>query len=68
MPSRYDEYLQLLKTNFTPAIRLEWLNPDGTAYGELTNQYVDMSGTLTIGMENGTRRTATITLENRAGY
>ena len=68
MPSRYDEYLQLLKTNFTPAIRLEWLNPDGTAYGELTNQYVDMSGTLTIGMENGTRRTATITLENTDGY
>lgn len=67
MPSRYDEYLQLLKTNFTPAIRLEWLNPDGTAYGELTNQYVDMSGTLTIGMENGTRRTATITLENTDG-
>ena len=67
MPSRYDEYLQLLKTNFRPAIRLEWLNPDGTAYGEITNDYVDMSGTLTVGMENGTRRTASITLANIDG-
>ena len=67
MPGRYDEYLQLLKTNFTPAIRLEWLNPDGTAYGELTNDYVDMSGSLTVGMENGTRRTASIMLENTDG-
>ena len=37
MPSRYDEYLQLLNTNFRTAVRLEWLNPDGTAYDELTN-------------------------------
>ena len=62
MPSRYDEYLQLLKTNFRTAVRLEGLNPDGTAYGELTNAYVDMSGTFTVGIETGQSRTASITL------
>lgn len=67
MPTNYERYLETLKTNFKPAIRLEWLNPDGTAYGELTNDYVDMSGTLTVGMENGMRRTASITLENGDG-
>lgn len=66
--SLYNEYLKKLKTNFKPAIKLEWLNPDNSVKYEITNKYVDMSGTLSIGMENGTRRTADITLDNSDGY
>lgn len=64
---KYDEYFELLKTNFVPAIKIEWLNPDGTVQDEITEEYVDMSGTLTIGMENGTRRTADLTFDNSNG-
>lgn len=66
-PDRYSEYLALLKTNYQTAVKLEWVNNDGTAYGEITNDYVDMSGSLSVGMENGTRRTADIELDNSDG-
>lgn len=64
MSSLYEQYLQKIKTNFRTAVKIEWINPDGTAYGNITNDVVDMSGTLSVGMENGTRRTADITLIN----
>ena len=64
---KYSEYLYTLKTNCRYAIKLEWMNNDGTAYEEITSAYVDMSGTLSVGMENGTRRTADIQLDNSDG-
>lgn len=64
MASLYEQYLEIVKTNFVTAVKIEWINPDGTAYGEITNDVIDMSGTLSVGMENGTRRTADITLIN----
>ena len=63
----FGEYLKKLKTNFTPAIKIEILNSDGSVFKEITDMYVDMSGTLSIGMENGTRRTADITINNYDG-
>lgn len=66
--SNYDEYLNLLKTNFTPAIKIQYINNDGTVQNEISNKYVDMSGTLSIGSENGTRRTADLTFDNSDGY
>lgn len=64
MSTLYEEYLSVIKKNFKTAVKIEWINPDGTAYGDITNDVVDMSGTLSIGMENGVRRTADITLIN----
>ena len=64
MSTLYEEYLSVIKKNFKTAVKIEWINPDGTAYGNITNDVVDMSGTLSVGMENGTRRTADITLIN----
>lgn len=64
MATLYEQYLEKIKTNFVTAVKIEWINPDGTAYGDITNDVVDMSGTLSVGMENGTRRTADITLIN----
>lgn len=63
----YSEYLYTLKTNYRPAIKIEWVNNDGSSYGEITNSYVDMSGTVSVSMENGTRRTADIELDNSDG-
>ena len=63
----YSEYLYTLKTNYRPAIKIEWMNNDGSSYGEITNSYVDMSGTVSVSMENGTRRTADIELDNSGG-
>lgn len=63
----YSEYLYTLKTNYRPAIKIEWVNNDGSSYGEITNSYVDMSGTVSVSMENGTRRTADIELDNSSG-
>ena len=63
----YSEYLYTLKTNYRPAIKIEWMNNDGSSYGEITNSYVDMSGTVSVSMENGTRRTADIELDNSNG-
>ena len=44
----YSEYLYTLKTNYRPAIKIEWMNNDGSSYGEITNSYVDMSGTVSV--------------------
>ena len=63
----YSEYLYTLKTNYRPAIKIEWMNNDGSSYGEITNSYVDMSGTVSVSLENGTRRTADIELDNSNG-
>ena len=63
----YSEYLYTLKTNYRPAIKIEWMDNDGSSYGEITNSYVDMSGTVSVSMENGTRRTADIELDNSNG-
>lgn len=65
--NKYDQYMHKLKENFIPAVKIEWINNDGTIYGEITNDYVDMSGYLSVGMDNGTRRTADITLDNFDG-
>jgi hypothetical protein len=65
--SRYSEYLSKLKTNFAPAIKIDWLNADDTVQFEITNDYVDMSGTLSINMNNGTRRTCELTVDNTDG-
>lgn len=66
--TNYDEYLTTLKTNFIPAIKIQYINNDGTVQDEISNKYVDMSGTLSIGSENGTRRTADLTFDNSDGY
>ena len=63
----YSEYLYTLKTSYRPAVEIEWMNNDGSSYGEITNSYVDMSGTVSVSMENGTRRTADIELDNSNG-
>lgn len=64
---KFDQYMAKLKTNYTPAIKIDWLNPDETVQREITNDYIDMSGTLSVNMNNGSRRTCEITVDNTGG-
>lgn len=60
---KYQQYLRILKEDFTPIVKLEWLNPDGTVAFEVGNSFLQ-EGSLNVNFQNGTRRTANITLEN----
>lgn len=64
-------YLQALKTSFTKLARLEFLQPDGSVAFALDNNPMNrrsgafiQSGQLTVNLQNGQRRTATVTLAN----
>lgn len=64
---KYYEYINKLKGNFSPAIKIQWLNKDNSVQKEITNEYIDMSGTLSVNMNNGTRRTCDIKVNNTNG-
>jgi hypothetical protein len=51
--------------SFTPIARLEWLHPDGSVAFEIKNDLIT-DGSLNVNYQNGTRRTATISLDNWA--
>lgn len=60
----YFNYLEKLKENHKIAIKIAWLNYDDTVAFEFTNELYDLSGTLNVNRQNGTRRTCTISLNN----
>ncbi len=70
--TNWDAYKATLKAgNFIKLCRLRFLNPDGSAAFALDNDPYNRksgafiaSGTLTVNLQNGTRRTAEITLDN----
>lgn len=53
----------MLKEDFTSTAKLEWLNPDGSVAFEVKDSFLQ-EGSLNVNFQNGTRRTAEITLEN----
>lgn len=61
--ARYQAYLEMLKEDFTPVAQLELLNSDGTVSQKITDEFI-AQGSLNVHFQNGTRRTATVTLEN----
>ena len=72
--SRWEQYLGALRTEFVKLARLEFLQPDGSvAFAVDTNPKNKrstafiQSGTLTVNLQNGPRRTATVTLGNLDG-
>ena len=74
MATRFEQYLSALKTDFTKIARLEFLNPNGTVAFVLDNNYKNnrsgafiQDGSLSVNLQNGTRRTASITLANTNG-
>ncbi len=72
--SRFEQYLSALKTDFTKIARLEFLNSNGTVAFALDNNYKNnrsgafiQDGSLSVNLQNGTRRTASVTISNTNG-
>lgn len=61
--ARYAAYLDMLKEDFTPTAQLELLYPDGTVAEKITDEFI-ASGSVNVNFQNGTRRTASVTIEN----
>ena len=71
MSTRFEEYLSALKTDFVKIARLEFLNPNGTVAFALDNNYKNnrsstfiQDGSLSVNLQNGSRRAASVTLVN----
>lgn len=69
--SAWRAYLETLKVEFVKLARLEFLQPDGSVAFALDNNPNNarsgaflQSGNLTVNLQNGQRRTATVTLAN----
>lgn len=65
--NRYLKYLQKLKTNYKRAVKISWLNADETVQFEFTDALYNMSGSINVNLQNGARRTCTITIDNHNG-
>ena len=68
---QYAAYLKALKGPFEKLCRLRFLNPDGSTAFFVDNNRLNpysgafvSSGTLTVNLQNGVRRTASVTLSN----
>lgn len=71
---RFLDYLEALKTDFVKLARLEFLNRDGTVAFVMDNDPKNrrsgaflQSGEITCNLQNGIRRTASVTLSNLDG-
>lgn len=75
MPNeRWGQYLKALKTDFTKITRLDFLQPDGSVAFSLDNDPFHeknrtflQDGSLTVNLQNGQRRSATVKLSNLDG-
>lgn len=65
--NRYLKYLQKLKSNYKRAVKISWLNADETVQFEFTDALYNMSGSINVNLQNGARRTCTITIDNNNG-
>lgn len=71
---QYAAYLKALRGPFEKLCRLRFLNPDGSTAFFVDNNRLNpysgafvSSGTLTVNLQNGVRRTASVTLSNTGG-
>lgn len=60
----FDRYLKVIKEDFRPAIKVEWLNPDESVNFEFTNALYNIDVDLSVNYTNGSRRSCTLTLNN----
>lgn len=60
----FDRYLKVIKEDFRPAIKIEWLNPDESVNFEFTNALYKIDIDLSVNYTNGARRSCTLTLNN----
>lgn len=60
----FKRYMETLRTNFTPAARIEFLQDDGSTAYEITEDAIDQGSTLNVTYQNGARRSASIIMDN----
>ena len=60
----FEKYLKVIKEDFRPAIKVEWLNPDESVNFEFTNALYNIDVDLNVNYTNGSRRSCTLTLNN----
>lgn len=72
--TKWTQYLSALKKPFVKLARLDFLNPNGSVAFSLDNNIANkrnkafiQSGDLSVNMQNGQRRTASVTLSNLDG-
>lgn len=61
----FDAYLDKVKGNVRQAVKVEWLNFDETVNFEFTNNLYDINVDLSVNYQNGSRRSCTLTLNNK---
>ena len=71
---KYEDYLKMLRRPFTKLCRLRFLFPDGSTAFALDNSPQNRrnrafiaEGTLSVNLQNGTRRAASVTIANADG-
>ena len=63
---RYYDYINALKAgSIITTARIEFLDPNGYIDFEVTPSDFNIDGQLTVNLQDGVRRTATITLSNK---
>lgn len=62
---RYLQYLKKLKEDYKPAVKMSWLNPDESIGFDFTDDIYNIDYSLNVNLEDGARRTCTITLDNQ---
>lgn len=60
----FKKYLEKIRGDFKPAIKVEWLNADETVNFEFTDYLYDISVDINVNYQNGCRRTCTVKLNN----
>lgn len=60
----FKAYMDTLRTNFTPAVRIEFLQDDGSTAYEITEDAIDQGSTLNVNYQNGARRSASLIMDN----
>ena len=63
--NNYNAYIRSLRYGGMMAIRLQWLNPDGTVAFDITDDMISQ-GSLNVSYAFGSRRSATVTMDNWA--
>lgn len=58
------KYIDKIKGDFRPAVKVEWLNSDESVKFEFTNALYDMSANVDVNYQNGCRRSCTLVLNN----
>lgn len=58
------KYLEKIKGDYKPAVKIEWLNDDESVRFEFTNALYDIGIDLTVNYQSGSRRSCTLTLNN----